>query len=357
MTKRLLLILTVLALTISGLLVWSLSRHTSTDMEVVPSDQGERGSQAEYIERIFASNAPWKEYQDPSGKITFSYPEGLFNIDDVITDYRSGARYLVEERPTVGEDGVCDALGDIDCAIEAWPQQYANFEAALEGREVYRVGYESFSVAQQVRTIGGKRFVVNVNQGLNGWCEIVYSYRTPTMHVLFGAYICDDPAIDRDKWSGPIVDEDERLKGENMLNGTKRSSSTRIKMEAIERVLATLERDGLTSKSFSSTIFPGLSFTYPETYQVEDGGLSRSVVSIKKGNSARIEVFREDPTSERVFGFGDENPTREELDGYVPKQILKKAGFDVWVYYREGDVGIKQDLQEIVSSVRLESQP
>lgn len=355
MTKRLLLILTVLALAISGLLVWSFSRRTPPPIGVMPSDQGERGSQAEYVERIFARNAPWKEYQDPSGRITFSYPEGLFNIDDVITDYRSGVRYLVEERPTVGEDGVCDALADIDCDIVAWPQQYANFEAALEGREVYRVGYESFSVAQQVRTIGGKRFVVNVNQGLNGWCEIVYSYRTPTVHVLFGAYICDDSPINQDKWLGSVVDEDERIKVENILNGTNRSSSTRIKMEAIERVLATLERDALTSKSFSSTIFPGLSFTHPETYQVEDGGLSRSVVSIKKGDRARIEVFHEDPTSERVFGFGDESPTREELDGYVPKQMLKKAGFDVWVYYREGDIGIKQELQEIVGSMRLES--
>jgi hypothetical protein len=103
-------------------------------------------------------------------------------------------------------------------------------------------------------------------------------------------------------------------------------------------------------KTYSSKLFPELTFSYPPTYQVEDGAVSRWV-AVKKNDIARIEIFHMKDFGDRPIGFEDTTPTQKDIDGYVPKQQLTKFGFDVWVYYEKDDLKTKDELMRVVDSM------
>lgn len=110
--------------------------------------------------------------------------------------------------------------------------------------------------------------------------------------------------------------------------------------------------DQIKQEVYASKYFPGLSFSLPTGYQVEDGTSSKWV-AVKKGEVARLEIFRMQDFGDRAFGFEGESVTQKEIDVYMPKEQLKKAGFDVWVYYEKGDVKTQAELAQIVDSIAV----
>ena len=103
-------------------------------------------------------------------------------------------------------------------------------------------------------------------------------------------------------------------------------------------------------KMYTSKLFPELAFSYPLTYQVEDGTVSRWI-AVRKNDIARIEIFHMKDFGDRPIGFEDTAQTQKDIDGYVPKQQLTKIGFDVWVYYEKDDMKTKDELMRIVDSM------
>lgn len=210
----------------------------------MPSGRVERGPEAEYIDSFINTSNTWLEVKHDTANISFQHPEGLFR-----PDYAASMRYVIETKPTVGEDGVCsNDLGDIDCEIAFWPQRYTNFQGALQGWPYidgeYTDGeYKAILAAYRVRSIGQQPFIVAISHGVNGSCSMDYIRATPLSYVRFSFNICDDPSLDLRKWFGSTVDAQEREKANHILDGKNVSDSTRIKMDAMERVLATLRME------------------------------------------------------------------------------------------------------------------
>jgi hypothetical protein len=207
--------------------------------------------EADFVSGLMAGGGPWREYSDQdtgvalhSDKATgasFRYPEGFFQSGNMYGEQRSGMGYEILTKPTTPENGTCDGLGDIDCAIEAWPKRYANFRAALQGARYTFVGYEAIPVAQRVRTINGMAFVMTISQGVNGACTLAYARATVLSYANFSVNICDDAALKTEKWAGNTVDSEEKRKAQDILAGKNVSDSTKRKIEAMERVIATLK--------------------------------------------------------------------------------------------------------------------
>lgn len=122
-----------------------------------------------------------------------------------------------------------------------WPKRYADFFTALKGTGYVYAPYESVTVAQRVRTINKVQYVRLISQGINGSCVLSYVTATDTAYASFDINICDDPQLATEFWQSQTVLATEKLKAENILAGKNLSSSTRTKIEAIEKVLATLK--------------------------------------------------------------------------------------------------------------------
>ena len=209
------------------------SPKKSTQVDVV--------SEADFISSVMKTENSWQVYTNTDARVSFQYPLGFFTEAKQYGDQASGMRYSVEAKSTKSEDGVCDGLGDVDCDIAQWPIRYTVFKKALQGSKYAYFGYESVRVAQQIRIINGVRFVVGVSQGLNGSCDLDYVRATPTAYISFSINICDDSSFDVPQWFGAKVSAVERLKAENILASKNISDSTRIKIQAMEKVIATLK--------------------------------------------------------------------------------------------------------------------
>ncbi len=197
-------------------------------------------SEADFVSNAMKST-PWSEYKDEKTGASFQYPAGFFTEAQRNGDQGSGMRYEISTKPTAPENGVCDGLGDVDCEIAKWPKRYANFNAALQGAEYTYGAYEGIPVAQQSRTIGGTKFLMNISQGINGACALNYFRATASSYAHFSVNICDDPQVNEEKWFGNTVAEEERSKAKDILASKNLSDSTKTKIEAMERVLATLK--------------------------------------------------------------------------------------------------------------------
>lgn len=241
MNKRIFLAFGILALLGAGCAMPKSVEKTSEPTKNEAPTQVNVVSEADFVTAIMKSGNPWSEYKDEKTRVSFQYPKGFFTETQKYGDEGSGMRYMILAKPTTPENGICDGLADVDCEISTWPKRYANFQAALKGSEYKYGGYESFPVAQQVKTVGGRKFILNVSQGMNGACVLSYIHATPTVYASFSVNICDDPQLDAAKWFGNIVSEEEKLKAKNILAGNNLSDSTSRKIQAMEQVLITLK--------------------------------------------------------------------------------------------------------------------
>ncbi len=197
-------------------------------------------SEADFVTNVMKNSSAWSKYENKEAGVTFQYPAGFFTEAKKYGDQTSGISYWVDTKPTKPEDGICDGLADADCDIIMWPVRYKNFLAALRG-SVYSYGsYEATRVAQKARIIGGTEFVTFVEQGLHGSCSLVYVRATPHAYASFVINICDDPQLNVSLWVGNKINQHEKRVAENILAGKDLSDSTRIKIQAMEKVLATL---------------------------------------------------------------------------------------------------------------------
>lgn len=213
------------------------------DTEVRPTVR----SEAEFVSDTMKSKEKWMEYVSKEAGVSFQYPEGLFHGPAYDGDGSSGMRFYVETKPRIPEDGVCDNTEDIgdvdvDCLIAAWPKNYQSFQMALQGADYdVNVYYDSVRLAQGIRSVGKEKFVVSVEKGINGACVLGYKKVTPSAHLVFSINICDDPKLDLSKWEGVTIDNTEQQKAQDILASKDLSESTKIKIEALEQVLATLK--------------------------------------------------------------------------------------------------------------------
>jgi hypothetical protein len=75
---------------------------------------------------------------------------------------------------------------------------------------------------------------------MNGSCDLSYITATPSSYASFQINICDDPQLDVEKWFGSTIAKEERVKAKDVLASKDLSDSTRVKIEAMEKVLTTL---------------------------------------------------------------------------------------------------------------------
>lgn len=240
MKKELFAALGVLVLFGSGCVASRLVEKTPEQREAASSVRTRVIPEADFLNNIMKNGDPWLRYEDRKTGTSFQYPRGFFTRAQKYGDQGSGIDYRIDTKPVTPEDGICDGLGDIDCDIAVWPKRHANFKAALQGSKYIHAEYEMIPVAQQVRTINGMKFIMSVDQGVNGSCTISYVQATLLSYALFSLNICDDPQLNVEKWFGNIVTEEERAKANNILIGKNISDSTKIKIQVMEQVLATL---------------------------------------------------------------------------------------------------------------------
>lgn len=108
-----------------------------------------------------------------------------------------------------------------------------------------------------------------------------------------------------------------------------------------------LEQEVSDLQSYENELY---SFSHPKdfTTQLE---LQNKVLTISNGDS-KIELFKMEDFGDRPFGFSGEE-TQQDLDQYTPKETLAKDGYDIWLYYPQGDIKTKEKLIQIVDSIQV----
>ena len=86
---------------------------------------------------------------------------------------------------------------------------------------------------------------------------------------------------------------------------------------------------------------------------MQSSGPSFPVLTIRKGELGRVEIFQMSDFEDRPFGFTGEE-TQEDIDQYLPKETLEVNGYDVWLFYGEQDAETQQELQDIVESIKVQ---
>lgn len=97
------------------------------------------------------------------------------------------------------------------------------------------------------------------------------------------------------------------------------------------------------------------SLEYPSSYSVEEANESFKALTVR-GEKGRVEIFKMNDFGDRPSGFTGEE-TQEDIDDYVPKEQLKVADYDVWLFYSENDAQTKSEVQDIAESIEAPAQP
>jgi hypothetical protein len=100
-----------------------------------------------------------------------------------------------------------------------------------------------------------------------------------------------------------------------------------------------------SAQNYKSDLY---SFEYPNSYSVDhqDGG----ILAIKSENG-RIEIFEKE-SEERIHGFSSSGIEEFEKE-LVPKGKLEVDGYEIWLFYEEGDGKVQEELQEIVDTFQI----
>jgi len=94
---------------------------------------------------------------------------------------------------------------------------------------------------------------------------------------------------------------------------------------------------------------------YPENYTIEAATEENPVLSIT-GENGRIEIFNpEDFDGMRIHGFSSSGEEEFEAD-LVPKEKLTEDGWEIWVFFEEGDETTQSELMEVVESFEIKEQ-
>ena len=109
------------------------------------------------------------------------------------------------------------------------------------------------------------------------------------------------------------------------------------------------------SQTYSSDKY---TFEYPKTYSIEEPTESLPVLVVR-GEKGRVEIFKNadfnDPVSKALGERSHEYSSSgiEEFEyQYVPKEKLKVNDYDIWIFYLEGDEQTKNELKNIVKSLK-----
>lgn len=100
----------------------------------------------------------------------------------------------------------------------------------------------------------------------------------------------------------------------------------------------------------ASKIHPKVHVSYPPGYRVEDG--TNNLITVKKNETARIEIFQmKDFGGNRSLDVDNTTRLQSETDAAVPKLMVNRHGYDVWVYYAVDDVGSRDELLSILDTL------
>lgn len=104
-------------------------------------------------------------------------------------------------------------------------------------------------------------------------------------------------------------------------------------------------------------------FKYPANYTIEEPTESFKSLVVR-GPQGKLEIFKPSDFAERPFGFTGEE-TQEDIDGYVPKETREIASeditpgpahssaYEIWLFWPKGNSEIKEEIQQIDSSVEI----
>lgn len=133
------------------------------------------------------------------------------------------------------------------------------------------------------------------------------------------------------------------------------SSEQAAKITDLEQKLAEMQQklDQQALETYSSEKY---SFKYPNGYSIASPTQSFPVLTVKKSDNKKIEIFqiKDFPGNDRPTGLEGEGATQEEMDGYVAKEMLTVGGdnqYDVWLYYSENDSQTQKELKAIFDSI------
>jgi hypothetical protein len=130
-------------------------------------------------------------------------------------------------------------------------------------------------------------------------------------------------------------------------------SSAPVSTETPSAATAPLTTQPSWNALSDSKLYPKVAISYPPAYRIEDGTDIHAIIVIKSP-TARLEIFQmKDFGGDRPVGFTDASATKEEIDGYVPKLMVNRHGYDVWVYYAVEDVASRDELLNILDTLAV----
>lgn len=99
---------------------------------------------------------------------------------------------------------------------------------------------------------------------------------------------------------------------------------------------------------------------YPSTYSVEEPNEAFPVLTIKKEDIGKIEIFKHEdfstplsPTpSKRIHGYSSSGIEEFEAK-LVPKEELEIGDYDVWLFYLKDDKQTKKEVHKIFESIKI----
>lgn len=118
----------------------------------------------------------------------------------------------------------------------------------------------------------------------------------------------------------------------------------------------------------TSEKFAQVSFKYPRTYLVSEGGLSENtnILTVQKGELGKIEIFQmKNIGAERPWGVEPEefegmteNQIEDQMWSYAPKKTwtisLEDEYYEVWLYTLKDDKQTLRELEKIAKGILLD---
>ena len=195
----------------------------------------------------------WLQYMSTNGEFTFQYPKNIMSHADSswplsfdVSLKQNWEDKVKAEGGTNPFDGKCEDLDDFDCIDYNWIKQYEEFTQAVAGKGSYGFFGEASLIKENVQIINGLTFIVGIDIGINGSCDLHYVTYKNNTQIEFVADICDDEFFRNfdfrgDYWSTGKFPKEIYTWAEDVINGKSLDATTDSKIDTLLKVIATIE--------------------------------------------------------------------------------------------------------------------
>ena len=201
-------------------------------------------------------DAEWLLYGSNNTEVKFKYPKNVIRdrgrgspfgeLSFIVWTKQDWEKVVQAGRDNQAFDDKCEYIGDLDCADFNWQKQYEAFYLAVAGKGVYGSYDEAVLIQENLQTINGLPFIVGVNVGINGSCQLHYVTFKKETRIEFIADVCGDKIFKNfdfggDYWSTGKFSKELYDWVDNVINGQPSDYSTKDKKTTLLEVIRTIE--------------------------------------------------------------------------------------------------------------------